>query len=67
MERRRSPLGRQVRAVFRGESRVAEERKLRVPNPAQPPKGRLDAPPARAHRVKKKYRRRPKHAGRAEA
>jgi hypothetical protein len=36
-------------------------RKVRVPNPAQPVKGRLDAPPAKAHRSKKRYRRRPKH------
>jgi hypothetical protein len=34
---------------------------LRVPNPKKAVKGRLDAPGARAHRVKKQYRRRPKH------
>jgi len=37
--------------------------KLRVPNPAKAPKKRLDAPPAKAHRSKKGYRRRPKHPG----
>jgi len=40
---------------------VTRRTKLRIPNPAKPPKGRLDAPPARPHRVKKKYRRKPKH------
>jgi hypothetical protein len=45
---------------------MAGERKVRVPNPAKPPKGRLDAPPVKPHLVKKKYRRRPKHPGRAE-
>jgi hypothetical protein len=45
---------------------MAGREKLRVPNPAKPGKGRLDAPPERLHQVKKKYRRRPKHPGRAE-
>ncbi len=35
--------------------------KVRVPNPGKPQPGRLDAPPAKPFRVKKKYRRRPKH------
>jgi len=36
--------------------------KVRVPNPGKPRSGaRLDAPPAKPHRVKKKYRRKPKH------
>ncbi|MEK7668589.1 MAG: hypothetical protein AAB409_08065 [Gemmatimonadota bacterium] len=35
--------------------------KIRVPNPAKPPKGRLDAPPTRPYRKKKRYRRRLKH------
>lgn len=35
--------------------------KVRVPNPGKPGKRRLDAPPAKAHRVAKRYRRRPKH------
>ena len=34
---------------------------MRVPNPGKPQPGRLDAPPGKAHRVNKKYRRRPKH------
>ena len=38
--------------------------KVRVPNPGKPQPGRLDAPPAKTFRVKKKYRRRAKHPGR---
>jgi len=49
------------------ESDMAGRVKVRVPNPAKPLKGRLDAPPAQPHLVKKKYRRRPKHPGRGEA
>jgi hypothetical protein len=48
------------------ESGMAGRTKVRVPNPAKPLKGRLDAPPAQPHLVKKKYRRRPKHPGRGE-
>jgi len=46
------------------ESDMAGRVKVRVPNPAKPLKGRLDAPPVKPHLVKKKYRRRPKHPGR---
>ena len=42
---------------------AGKARKVRVPNPAKPVKGRLDAPPKQVHRVKKRYRRRPKHPG----
>ena len=42
---------------------AGKARKVRVPNPAKPVKGRLDAPPKQVHRVKKRYRRRPKHSG----
>ena len=38
--------------------------KLKVPNPAKPQKGRLDAPAARVHKSRKRYRRRPKHPSR---
>lgn len=34
---------------------------LKVPNPAKPAKGRLDAPPAKRIESDKLYRRRPKH------
>ena len=44
-----------------GETSVTGDVKVRVPNPAKPRKERLDAPPERLHRVKKRYRRRPKH------
>jgi hypothetical protein len=37
--------------------------KVRVPNPAKAAKKRLDAPPAKAHRSRKAYRRKPKHPG----
>lgn len=41
-------------------------KKLRIPNPKKARTGgRLDAPPAKAHRDKKHYRRKPKHPGRA--
>jgi hypothetical protein len=40
---------------------VGTKAKLRVPNPEKPVKGRLDAPGVKVHRVKRKYRRRPKH------
>jgi len=43
-----------------------ERVKVRVPNPDKPVKGRLDAPPAKPHRNRKKYRRRPKHPGKDE-
>ncbi len=43
------------------EVRVSRTTKVRVPNPARPVKGRLDAKPARVHAPKKRYRRRPKH------
>ena len=36
--------------------------KVRVPNPSKV-KGRLDARGVKVHRVKKRYRRRPKHPG----
>ena len=42
---------------------AGKARKVRVPNPAKPVKGRLDAPPKQVHRVKKRYRRRAKHPG----
>lgn len=60
------PLGLEHGLECLCESGMAGRTKLRVPNPAKVPKGRLDAPPAQPHRVKKKYRRRPKHPGRAE-
>lgn len=40
---------------------MARGEKVRVPNPGKPQSGRLDAPPAKPHVVKKKYRRKPKH------
>lgn len=40
---------------------AGKARKVRLPNPGKPMKGRLDAPPKKVHRVKKRYRRRPKH------
>ena len=46
---------------------LARPQKVRVPNPAKPVKERLDAPPAKAHRSKKAYRRKPKHQGKDEA
>jgi hypothetical protein len=42
---------------------MARKEKLRLPNPAKPVKGRLDAPPAKAHAPKKRYRRKAKHPG----
>jgi hypothetical protein len=45
---------------------VASRDKLRVPNPRKPLKGRLDAPGGKVHRVRKRYRRRPKHPLREE-
>ena len=57
-------LGAAVSAGLGG-SAMARIGRVRVPNPAKPPKGRLDAPPERAHRSKKRYRRRPKHPRRA--
>ena len=46
---------------FVGGFQVGGSERVRVPNPAKPPKGRLDAPPTQPHRKKKRYRRRPKH------
>ena len=40
---------------------MARGEKVRVPNPDKPGKVRLDAPPAKAHKSKKSYRRKPKH------
>lgn len=40
---------------------AGKARKVRLPNPGKPMKGRLDAPAKQVHRVKKRYRRRPKH------
>jgi len=40
---------------------VGRGEKLRVPNPAKPVKGRLDAPVAKVHKSRKRYRRRRKH------
>lgn len=40
---------------------VRRPEKVVVPNPEKPQKERLDAPPAKPHRNRKKYRRRPKH------
>ncbi|HWO89809.1 MAG TPA: hypothetical protein VNL98_11755 [Gemmatimonadales bacterium] len=45
---------------------MSQPRKLRVPNPAKPVRGRLDAPAEKVHRSKKKYRRKPKHPLRGE-
>jgi hypothetical protein len=45
---------------------VGSRAKLRVPNPTKPAKGRLDAGGMKVHRVKKRYRRRPKHRLRQE-
>ncbi len=39
---------------------------VRVPNPDAPVRGRLKTPAHKVHRSKKDYRRRPKHAKRAE-
>lgn len=46
---------------------MSRTRKVRVPNPAKPVKGRLDAPPAKVHQSIKRYRRRPKHPGGGES
>ena len=47
-------------------ARRARQR-VRVPNPGKARKaGRLDAPPGKAHRSKKAYRRRAKHQGQGE-
>ncbi len=35
--------------------------RVKVPNPARVPKGRLDAPAGRVHEPKTRHRRRPKH------
>lgn len=43
--------------------RKKPKRKLRVPNPDAPVKGRLKVPAHKVHRSKKQYRRRPKHRG----
>ena len=40
---------------------MSRTERVRVPNPRKPGKARLDAPPAKVHRAKKKYRRRTKH------
>ena len=48
-----------------GETGMASLVKVRVPHPQRRLKERLDAPPERAHRVKKRYRRRPKHPKRS--
>jgi hypothetical protein len=40
---------------------MSRTERVRVPNPRKPGKARLDAPPAKVHRSRKKYRRRPKH------
>ena len=40
---------------------MSRTERVRVPNPRKHSKGRLDAPPAKVHRSKKKYRRQPKH------
>ncbi len=40
---------------------MGRKEKLRVPNPAKPGKGRLDAPGVLVHKSRKRYRRRPKH------
>lgn len=50
-----------------GEETMSRTRKVRVPNPAKPVKGRLDAPPAKVHQSIKRYRRRPKHPGGGES
>ena len=47
--------------AFVGGFDVGRSERVRVPNPDKVPKGRLDAPPGRPHRKKKRYRRRPKH------
>ncbi len=46
--------------------RVRGSKRVVVPNPEKPVKGRLDAPPAKVHRPKKAYRRKPKHRGEGE-
>ena len=40
---------------------MARAEKVRLPNPAKGGKVRLDARPARVHKSKKAYSRRPKH------
>ncbi len=40
---------------------MSRTEKVRVPNPAKPGKGRLDAPGVRVHKSRKRYRRRSKH------
>lgn len=44
-----------------GEAAMSRTERVRVPNPRKPGKARLDAPPAKVHRSKKRYSRRPKH------
>jgi hypothetical protein len=46
---------------------VARTERVKVPNPRKAVKKRLDAPPAKAHRSKKAYRRRSKHPSREES
>ena len=43
---------------------VGRGAKLTVPNPGKPLKGRLDAPGAKVHKSRKRYRRRAKHPSR---
>lgn len=43
--------------------KVRGVKRVVVPNPEKAAKGRLDAPPAKVHRSRKAYRRRPKHPG----
>jgi hypothetical protein len=58
------PSGDGFRASLEASGDMARTERVRVPNPKKPGKGRLDAPPAKAHRPKKAYRRRAKHPGR---
>lgn len=46
---------------------MSRTERVKVPNPKKPAKKRLDAPPAKRHKSKKAYRRRPKHPMREEA
>ena len=55
-----------VRALLSQGGAVGSRAKLRVPNPNKPVKGRLDAGGVKVHRVKRRYRRRPKHPLRRE-
>ena len=45
---------------------MSRTERVKVPNPKKPGKRRLNAPPAKAHPPKTRYRRKPKHPMREE-